>query len=300
MAPLYDSTRSEPMMGRDLRVVRHADAGGALEMVSADPDPRLRDAVLDYTGYRERTAGPVRRRELPWPGIVLIFEFGPPVSFLAGEDDGCGLRHAGGFFAGLHDRSVLTESAGEQSGLHVNLTPLGARRLLGMPMREVANRVIGVEDAFGPAGRRLAETLGNAPDWGARFDILDAAVARRLAETGVPPGLAVAAWNMLQASGGRVPIGAITDRLDCSRKHLIAVFHDQFGLAPKTVARILRFHRAIELYDRGICAGWADVAYECGYADQAHFVNDFRHFAGVSPTLFLARRRPLERASLSG
>src|SRR5690606_8520409 len=100
----------------------------------------------------------------PWPGVVLIFDFGPTLRFL----DGAGAlaaRHAGGFLAGLHDVTVLTETAGAQSGLHVNLTPLGARRLLGLPMAELANRVVGVDDAFGPAGRRLSERLAETPGW---------------------------------------------------------------------------------------------------------------------------------------
>lgn len=268
-------------------------------MVAADPDPRLRGVVLDYTGYRECSALPLRRRELPWPGIVLIFDFGPTLRFLD-EAGGVAARHPGGFLAGMHDLTVLTETAGGQSGLHVNLTPLGARRLLGLPMAELANRVVGVDDAFGAAGRRLSDRLANAAGWAERFDLLDGALLRRLAETEAPPGIALEGWRLMQASRGRLPIGALVDALDCSRRHLIAVFRDQVGLPPKTVARILRFHRAIELYDQGVCSGWADVALECGYSDQAHFVNDFRRFAGVSPTVFLARRRPLERATLPG
>ena len=290
---------------RPLRPVRHADADGTLEMVSRDPDPRLRDVVLDYTGYRERSTGPRRRRELPWPGIVLIFDFGPTLRFL--DPDGTALvgRHPGGFLAGMHDTTVLTETVGAQSGLHVNLTPLGARRLIGRPMHELANRVVGVDEVFGAAGRRLVERLRNTPGagdavWTARFDLLDAAIATRLAEADPMPGLAAAGWRRLEASGGRMAIGDLAAGLDCSRRHLIAVFRDQFGLPPKTVARVLRFHRAIGLHDQGRCTGWADVAYECGYTDQAHFTNDFKRFAGVSPTVFLASRRPCERGTLPG
>lgn len=285
---------------RPVRVMRHADAETELEMVSGDPDPRLHGTVLDYTGYRERSLGPMRRRELPWPGVVLIFDFGPTLRFLDADGNAVVARHHGGFLAGVHDVTVLTETVGEQSGLHVSLTPLGASGLLGMPMGEVANRVVGVDDAFGTAGPRLVEALLNAPDWSTRFDLLDAAIARRLSETDRPSRLAVAGWQRMEASGGQLSIGDLAAELDCSRKHLIAVFRDQIGLPPKTVARILRFHRAIGLYDRGLCAGWADIAYECGYTDQAHFVNDFRHFAGVSPTVFLAQRRPLEWATLPG
>ncbi|MGH6904698.1 MAG: helix-turn-helix domain-containing protein, partial [Geminicoccaceae bacterium] len=66
------------------------------------------------------------------------------------------------------------------------------------------------------------------------------------------------------------------------------------GLPPKTVARVLRFQRAIRLHDGGGCANWADVAYACGYADQAHFIKDFRRFAGVTPSAFRAARQPGE------
>jgi len=74
------------------------------------------------------------------------------------------------------------------------------------------------------------------------------------------------------------------------------VFRDQIGLPPKTVARVLRFQRAIRLYDGG-GASWVDVAYACGYADEAHFIKDFRRFAGATPQAFLATRHPGEGAA---
>ena len=198
--------------------------------------------------------------------------------------------------AGLHDVFALTETCGAQSGLQVNLTPLGARRFLGAPMAEIANQVVSVEDVLGTAGSRLTAELRDAPGWAARFDLLDAIIARRCDAAPAVSPLAAAGWHRLGATGGRLAIGTLAAELASSRKHLIAVFRDQIGLPPKTVARVLRFQRAIRLYDGG-GASWVDVAYACGYADQAHFIKDFRRFAGATPQAFLATRHPGEGAA---
>src|SRR5215475_11746592 len=36
---------------------------------------------------------------------------------------------------------------------------------------------------------------------------------------------------------------------------------------------------------------WADLALDCGYYDQSHFINEFRSFSGLSPLEFLRRTR---------
>lgn len=51
-------------------------------------------------------------------------------------------ERVGSFVAGLTDGPVVVEHGGTARCLQVDLTPLGARRLLGRPMSEIANRVV--------------------------------------------------------------------------------------------------------------------------------------------------------------
>jgi AraC-like DNA-binding protein len=69
-----------------------------------------------------------------------------------------------------------------------------------------------------------------------------------------------------------------------SRRHLATVTNRELGLAPKALARVLRFGRAYAMRDRAATQGWAAVAAECGYYDQAHLIRDFHAFAGTTPS----------------
>lgn len=252
------------------------------EAVDGTPDPRLRGCVASYGGWAEYAPHPVRRLEVPFPGVPMILSFGP--SLLVG-----GVRQRS-FVAGLDDRATVTEYAGEQRGIQVNLTPLGARRLLGLPMEQLARTVVALEDLLG--GDELVERLCDAPSWPERFAVLDDVLLRRLADAPPVDARLLHAWARLRASDGAVEIGALAAEVGWSRRHLSARFRSEVGLPPKTVARILRFDRVARTLRRRDGAGLADIAYACGYADQAHLNRDFREFAGTTPTGYVARLLP--------
>lgn len=259
-----------------------AHAPAMWEAVSGTPNVRLRGCVLSYLGYVELATAPMRRLEVPFAGVPMIVSFGPSILV-------DGVRHRS-FVAGLDDRATVTEYTGEQRGIEVTFTPLGARRLLGLPMDELARRVVALEDLPGAAG--LAERLHEAPGWEARFALLDELLLRRL--DGAPPADArvAHAWTRLQASGGGIEIGALAGEVGWSRRHLAARFRTEVGLAPKAVARILRFDRVTRTLRANAGEGLADLAYACGYADQAHLNRDFREFAGTTPTAYAASVLP--------
>jgi AraC-like DNA-binding protein len=269
------------MPGLPPRTIRHSSELGRWELALAEPAPRLRPHVLSYCGYDEETVAFSRRREPATAQAVLILGFGAPieVSFpRRGE-----LMRAAAFVSGPSDSHALVDSFGSQRGVQVDLTPLGAYLLLGLPMREVSNRTVALEDVLGPEAAMLPERLHDANGWQARFAILDELLARRLSR-GCPASPDVAwAWQRLVEMDGRLRIGGLAEELRCSRRHLAARFDEQVGLPPKTLARILRFRRASRLLRAGPYR-LAEIAFDCGYYDQAHLNRDFRELAGIAPT----------------
>jgi AraC-like DNA-binding protein len=258
------------------------------ELIVAPPDPRLRPHVVDYMGYVERTGRPVRRREIPLDHVSLILELGPPLLVFDAADPDGPSRPATTFVAGLHDSFALWGHDGEMWGVEVRFTPLGAHTFFRLAMHELANGVVSLEDVLGAEARRLAERLAEAPTWNARFALLDAAIAARVADARpVSPSIAWA-WRRLVDTSGTAPVGALASELGCSRRHLATGFREQVGLPPKTVARILRFRRAVELLQGSEPGRWAEIAHRCGYYDQAHFNRDFKQLAGHTPTEFLS------------
>ncbi len=159
-------------------------------------------------------------------------------------------------------------------------------------MHELTNRVVELEDLLGPRTALLVERLYDAPGWAERFDVLDAALARRLADTPPPAPEVAWAWDRLHATDGAFPVTALASELGWSRRRLGAAFRDQVGLPPKLLARILRFDRVVARLRTQDPERWADVAYDAGYYDQAHFNRDFRELAGITPSAFLASRLP--------
>lgn len=235
-------------------------------------------------GFEQDSASFSSWLEAPRPALTLIVDLEGQISL-----DGTPLPDA--WIAGLSDRHAVVGFTSRYASIDLELTPLGAWRVLGLPLGELEGQTVRLEDAFGPPGRRLVEQLREAEDWDARFDAVEAFLLAR-ADAGPRPTPAVAwALSRLWETEGRERVESLAAQLGCSRRYLHARFREQIGLPPKTVARLIRFGAVRRRVERAPIR-WADVAYECGYADQSHLNRDFRELAGTTPGDFVTRLLP--------
>lgn len=78
-----------------------------------------------------------------------------------------------------------------------------------------------------------------------------------------------------------------------SKKQFERIFNSLVGINPKEYTRIVRFQKALEQMQQQFGKiNQAQIAYECGYADQSHFIREFKRFCGYTPLSLLKISRP--------
>ncbi|WP_405152116.1 helix-turn-helix domain-containing protein [Sphaerisporangium sp. NBC_01403] len=254
------------------------------------PAGGLRPLIARYHGYREHDGAPGCHRGLPSPYLTVIVTLGEPLTVATHPD----VRQAPGQYdtlvGGLHTSPALITHQGRQAGVQIALSPLGTRRLLGLPAGELRNIDLDAADVLGRTAHELHERLNAASGWPERFAILDELLLRHAGRERPVPDEIARAWRLLMSSGGRVPISDLAREIGWSSRHLATRFAGEIGLSPKAAARVIRFDRTRHRLQRraGSALGLADLAAESGYYDQAHLARDFRDLAGCSPTRWLA------------
>lgn len=256
--------------------------------IGGRPAPPLRPFVTGYTGFDLSGFEPGVHAGLPSHTLTAVVTFGEPLEI----DLPTGLSGASGRYAsmasGLLAQAISIRHRGAQRGVKLAFTPLGARMVYGMPAGALANTVVPLSDVLADLWPELEDRLGAAVTWPQRFRVLDDLLARAVARTmragtfDVRPEVA-AAWRRLVDSHGQVRVSDLAHDLGCSRRHVSARFREEFGLTPKTLARILRFEHAVGLAAAAGAPAWAEVSAAAGYADQAHLVRDWRSFTGRTP-----------------
>jgi len=84
----------------------------------------------------------------------------------------------------------------------------------------------------------------------------------------------------------RVSIEQLARNFGLSRQQFTRRFTAATGLPPKQFARITRFQSLVRALLSTDVSGWASACSAIGFYDQAHMINEFRAFAGSSPTTF--------------
>ena len=193
---------------------------------------------------------------------------------------------------------TLLQSVGVRYGRDTHvigacLKPAGVRALLDVEARDVTDRVEPLADVSGALGERLSRAVLDGPPE-TTFERLNAELLVRARACTAPDGAAASAVRLIRESGGLISMHTLAPMLALSPRQLERRFSAAVGMPPKAFARLVRFAGVVQrLRGRGLEQGWAGLAVEHGYYDQAHLVREVRAFAGLTPAALLAELRPV-------
>ncbi|MGY0005374.1 helix-turn-helix domain-containing protein [Micromonospora sp. I033] len=190
---------------------------------------------------------------------------------------------AGLLVAGPDRTAHLSLSVPGERWVGLRLPPGTGPAVFGVPADELRDLRVPLADLWGRTAAELADRIA-AADARRRpvATVLEEVALRRLRAVGGPDPIGarvvarLAAGATVAATAAEVGLGA---RALHRRSQLL------FGYGPKTLARILRMRRALDLAHAG--APLAEVAALAGYADQAHLTREVKELAGVPPTRLL-------------
>lgn len=261
---------------------------GSPFMLERSASPDLDGMVERFIGYREHGQAISGNVEMAALVVPLVISFGDAFEIGLGHAPGSNDRY-NSFASGLYAGPVVISSNGAAECIQINFTPLGAWRFFGLPMSELAARMVTLDDLGDHEMKHLRQRLWEERDWTRRLDIAEGFVIERFRRARQADPAVHWAYQRLLSRRGDVRIADVARKLEWSRKHLSQRFQAQLGLPPKTVARMIRFQAALGMARGESRADWADIAAACGYADQAHLTRDFSEFAGTSPARWLSQ-----------
>jgi AraC-like DNA-binding protein len=174
--------------------------------------------------------------------------------------------------------------------------PGTASGLPGIPAPELADLVLDAEHVWGRAAVAIGERLASCEPAVAVASLQDAVAGRLAAPDGPDPMVAQAIRLMRTQAGDVAPVREalwMSER-QFRRRCLAAV-----GVPPKPLHRMLRFQGLLARIQFAVSRGGsrlsegrpgdglAQLAVDCGYADQAHLSRECVRLTGVTPGVFL-------------
>jgi len=151
------------------------------------------------------------------------------------------------------------------------------------PMEEIRDSVVDADLVWGSDFGRLRERLLNTKNIDLRFHIVEEFLLRTFSSTlNLNPCISFAVNEMIERPD-TISIARMNATIGYSKKHFAEMFRKQIGVTPKSYLKIMRFQKAVKTIDASENIDWGTIAFECGFYDQAHFINDFKHFSGFTP-----------------
>jgi AraC-like DNA-binding protein len=239
------------------------------------PSPDLAFFIEHFWTVRWNLEGfPPRKAEtLPHPSIHLVFEKGATA---------IGGPSTGKFTRWLEGNSFV---------FSVKFRPAAFYCFYPQPMSSFRDKMIDPLSVFGEAFSTLENAVFNSGSTGEMFRHTEDFLRGRLPEQDANVDLINCLLQQTLIDRRLLRVEQLAELAGISVRNLQRLFSRYLGLSPKWVIARYRLHEALEQMNENPSLEWAPLAADLGYADQAHFIRDFKNLVGQSPAAYLRERK---------
>lgn len=251
------------------RGILRLDAGSSIPGYARFwPDEDLTPFVEHYWTVSWDVESPEVREVLPHPSVHLVLE------------------RSRSRVAGVHTGRFTARLEGKGRVLSVKFRPGGFRPFIDHAVAELTDRTVPPGQIFdGDVAELEAAALAHT-DPAAAFAVIQAFLRRRRPAPGATVELVDRIARRAAEDREITRVEHLVRELGIGQRNLQRLFHEYVGVSPKWVIQRYRLHEAVERIARGGAEDWAELALELGYADQAHFIRDFRKLVGEPPARY--------------
>lgn len=191
--------------------------------------------------------------------------------------------YTGSFISGQHKGYMLIE-ANHSAMMVTRFKPGGAYPFFDFPISNLNDSVKQLEPIWGEQVEITRKKIMTEKDVRKKFEIAEDFYLLRIKRDFKRDESFEKVLDHLYSNPQNSSIKELAELMQVSQKHLISLFDKRVGLKPKNLARIFRFQKAIQKLEHQEKIDWIDMAHECGYYDQSHFIRDFLEFSGINPS----------------
>lgn len=182
---------------------------------------------------------------------------------------------------------IEIEPNGKIGMISIRFSAQGAYHFFGMPMKEIANGIVDLKLIWKDVAKEIEERIVESTNTEQRINRIQHYLLTQLRRNGHVDLTVDYCLNLIYSTNGKICVEDLSRKTGISNRQLVRKFNHCIGVSPKEFSRIIKFISTLNHLKENKKRNLAEVAHNCGYYDQAHFIHDFKEYAGLTPSQFL-------------
>jgi AraC-like DNA-binding protein len=258
-----------PKLDKPRGVLNHRGEGPMGNHGRYWPSADLAPFVEHYWTVEWDVAEPQLAETLPHPSVHLVLERGQAQ------------------LAGVTTQRFTRVLEGRGRVVSAKFRPGGFKPFIEEPVSSLSDRVVPLAAVFGEAAADLAQRVLAERDPATAIGLLEDFLRGRQPQPDPQAELAAGIVARIATERQITRVEQVAESFELNLRRLQRLFNDYVGVGPKWVIQRYRLHEAAERLAAEPQVDCAGLALELGYADQAHFIRDFKQLVGRTPAEYL-------------